>query len=313
MKVNSIFHVHTFRCGHAPDMTDEECVKIAISHNAKKIYFSDHCPFPDDAFGARMKYTMLDDYIENLLSLKEKYKDFIRIYIGLETEYFKKYEKDGYYQKLKSDKRIDFLLLGQHMAEMSDGQYTFSLKDKSDEYKYLGDAICEGLESGYFNYLAHPDRIFRYNNSWDDDKEKIADTIKCIALKSNVCLEKNLSSIRKNVYYKQFWENLPYGSQIVIGFDAHSLSDIDAGVAFLKNAFIKGNEIYSYNQIPKYSSEKLKQVRKKIKMSQKNFSEYLGISSKTLETWEQEKTDIPLPICRLLEMIEGNSNVTYIY
>ncbi|MBQ2577396.1 MAG: PHP domain-containing protein [Lachnospiraceae bacterium] len=46
MEKNEIFHVHTFRCGHAAEVEDEAYVKKAIELGADKITFTDHAPFP---------------------------------------------------------------------------------------------------------------------------------------------------------------------------------------------------------------------------------------------------------------------------
>ena len=48
------FHVHTYRCGHAENISDETYVKKAIELGVKSIWFTDHAPFPDNPFGARM-------------------------------------------------------------------------------------------------------------------------------------------------------------------------------------------------------------------------------------------------------------------
>ncbi len=69
------YHTHTTRCFHAIGK-DEEYVKAAIQANIKELGFSDHTPWHyDSSFKAsmRMPECQLDDYIESILSLKEKY------------------------------------------------------------------------------------------------------------------------------------------------------------------------------------------------------------------------------------------------
>lgn len=41
---NYNFHTHTFRCGHADLVDEEEYVKEYIAMGFKKIAFTDHCP-----------------------------------------------------------------------------------------------------------------------------------------------------------------------------------------------------------------------------------------------------------------------------
>lgn len=50
IKSTDIFHVHTYRCGHAEEVGDEEYVIKAIELGATGIWFTDHAPFPGDPF-----------------------------------------------------------------------------------------------------------------------------------------------------------------------------------------------------------------------------------------------------------------------
>ena len=51
IREKDIFHVHTFRCGHAENVSDEEYIKKAISLGASGIWFTDHAPFPEIRLG----------------------------------------------------------------------------------------------------------------------------------------------------------------------------------------------------------------------------------------------------------------------
>ena len=90
---NDIFHIHTYRCGHAKDVDDEAYVMKAIDFSAKGIWFTDHAPFPGDPFGNRMRYDQLEEYLGSLTILKEKYKGIIDIHIGLEIENFPSFNR----------------------------------------------------------------------------------------------------------------------------------------------------------------------------------------------------------------------------
>ena len=145
-----IFHVHSFRCGHAEDVSDEAYIKKAIELGAESIWFSDHAPFPGDYFRGRMRLDQLDEYISTLSDLKEKNKDKIAVHIGLEIEYLPSFDKAGYYAELKDKEGLEFFLLGQHFAEDPDdpGKYTFEWeKDRVEEHEFevMGKAIVEGV------------------------------------------------------------------------------------------------------------------------------------------------------------------------
>ena len=52
----NIFHIHSFRCGHAENIPDNYYIMKAIELKADEIWFTDHSPFPNNPFGARMKF-----------------------------------------------------------------------------------------------------------------------------------------------------------------------------------------------------------------------------------------------------------------
>ncbi len=229
IKDNDCFHVHTYRCGHAENISDETYIKKALSIGASGIWFSDHAPFPEDIFRGRMKYSELDEYISTLTNLKKKYSDRISVHIGLEIEYLPSYDNRGYYNYLLNDKKIEYLLLGQHMAEVKNGEYTFQWDKKylsANEYHALGNAEIQGIRSGYFSVIAHPDRIYRRKKDWDDKCQTIADLIINTAIKNNVLLEQNEESKRhKNHYRNEFWSHVN-DKYIIHGLDAHSADEL---------------------------------------------------------------------------------------
>lgn len=228
-----IFHVHSYRCNHAEDVPDEEYVKKAIELGASDIWFTDHAPFPNDPFGARMSYFQLDEYLGTLSSLKKKYSD-INIHIGLETEYFPHFDKSGYYAHLRSFEDIEMLLLGQHMAEMSDSPPAYSFSESKEyleenEFRLLGRAIVQGIGTGYFYAVAHPDRIFRRCNEWTADMEAVSLEIIEAAMAADIPLEINLSSIEfTGAYRKEFWQLVPDKAKCIVGFDAHSIYEMES-------------------------------------------------------------------------------------
>ena len=106
----AIFHVHTYRCGHAEMSTDESYVKQAIQLGATEIWFTDHVPFPGIVSSTRMRYDQLSEYISSLQYLKNQYQGKIDIHIGMEIEYMPQF--DAYYAELRE--MLEILVLGQH-------------------------------------------------------------------------------------------------------------------------------------------------------------------------------------------------------
>ena len=67
--------------------TLEEMVQSAIACGMKEIGFSDHAPMPFDCEWS-VKEEKIQDYINEALGLKEKYKGQITIYLGIEQDYY---------------------------------------------------------------------------------------------------------------------------------------------------------------------------------------------------------------------------------
>ena len=207
-----LFHVHTFRCGHAEMISDEEYIQKAIDLGATDIWFTDYAPFPGIPFGGRMKCEELLEYISTLKGLKKQYQRQIKIHIGLEIEYFSGYDQSGYYKELSSNPDLEILLLGQHMAEDPEDRkhYTFEWPKErllEDEYTALGDAMITGMKTGCFKIVAHPDRIFRRQKIWTLEMDAVAVRVIDAAVQSGLPLEKICSSMRhKHHYCKEFWE-----------------------------------------------------------------------------------------------------------
>ena len=232
-ETNPVFHVHTYRCGHAEPVPDEAYVKAAMKLGASDIWFTDHAPFPGNPFGARMDYEELEEYLAALTALKEKYTA-IQIHIGLETEYFPHFDQIGYYAHLRSLPALEMLLLGQHMAETSASPVTYSFSESKDylnrnEYKLLGSALVQGIRSGYFGAVAHPDRIFRRCSEWNEEMEALSSEIIQAAIDADIPIEMNLCSAESPIYHKRnFWQLVPETTRRIIGFDAHSLYELES-------------------------------------------------------------------------------------
>lgn len=224
--MKELFHVHTYRCKHASDEADELYIKRAVELGAEKITFTDHAPFPGNPFGNRMDIEQLPEYVDTLSELRKRYEGIIDVGIGLEIEYLPSFE--DYYKWLKESDKFDILVLGQHMYELADGRYSFSLNSKENESNGLAQAMIEGMNAGYFDVLAHPDRIFRRHREWDDSMTRLSLDIINVAMERQIPLEKNLSSMnRKRQYWPQFWELVPHAAEVVVGLDAHGVKELE--------------------------------------------------------------------------------------
>ena len=223
-----LFHVHTYRCWHAEEISDEAYIKKAIELGASGILFSDHTPFPGNPFRNRMDIEQLPEYLHTLHLLKEKYAGSITVRVGLEIEYLPSFH--GFYEELRKNPLLDFMMIGQHMFEDCPGIYSFQLSSsEKNEREHIGcmNAMIQGIESGLFDVVAHPDRCFKRRKEWTEEMASLSRTLIDAACRANMKLEKNLESMkRKRNYREEFWDLVPDTADIVIGTDAHSLAEL---------------------------------------------------------------------------------------
>lgn len=224
MKVN--LHTHTYRCGHA-DGTDEAFVLAAIAAGFTHLGFSDHTPFPYEnnyQNGSKMQLQELEGYIASVLALKEKYRQQIRIFLGLECESVPRFFP--YLKQLGST--MDYLILGNH-GDWSTGEvYTARLETPQQLEKYVQTAV-EGMESGLFLYLAHPDLMLCSYPEFDDAAEKLSRQLCREANRLGIPLEYNLYGLQKvkkpnclGYPSLPFWQIVAEENGVAcVGVDAH--------------------------------------------------------------------------------------------
>ncbi len=194
MKTN--YHTHHELCGHAIGNCDDYA-KEAVKNGFIELGFSDHTPNPNMSdFHVRMKPEGIDQYINEINIAKEKYKDTLKIYSGLEAEFF--FNHDDYYKELTN--QTDYLILGQHYVSFSKDYNNlisgFGLTTK-DQIELYADYVCEGMRSGYFIMLAHPDLYMNSYVEWDEHSERVARRIIETAKETNTLLEFNANGFRR--------------------------------------------------------------------------------------------------------------------
>ncbi len=226
MQIYANYHTHTYRCGHATG-EDREYVEKAIECGYKILGFSDHTPYPVPGFvsGMRMKLEETDGYFASLESLRKEYKDDIDIYFGVEAEYFPEYF-DALTEFLR-DYPLDYMIMGNHFVPCEHkGTYIGGdFKDPAALHMYTKNVI-EGLSTGRFMYLAHPD-LPRYTGpNKEEELEKCYREICAAALRLNIPLEINMLGYTRrpaSVYPNDKFFDIAKetGNDVIIGVDAH--------------------------------------------------------------------------------------------
>ena len=283
---NYNYHSHTYRCGHASFIDDIEYIKKYINAGFKNIGISDHMPnskyqLPDER--NRMDITHFNNYLKSIKKIKKQNKD-IDVLIGLECEYSNIL---GKHLCLLKDK-CDYLILGQH--------YIDNVNPISNaEYPLLyAEIVCEALDTGLFDYIAHPDYFLKFRDTIKDNDKKlyISNCKKCFtkicmkAKKLNIPLEINLNYLNNIRVMKD--NEFPYPHSLlfncvskmhnacVVGIDAHNPNVIlkyKESFNKILRYFPKLNIIYDYDPVT-YRTNLLNKKYNIFKKNVKSFEYY---------------------------------------
>lgn len=186
---NFNYHTHTYRCKHAEKgLTDEEIVKEFIKKGFKTVAFTDHCPekeIIDTRDDMRMDYSQKDEYLESIKTLKEKYKDEIKIETGYEVEYLPGQEENLI--ELKNE--VDKIILGQHFIYDKDNKNLkiFRHADFTDEdlIKYA-EYVETAIQKGIPDIIGHPDIYMLARDNFGENESKVANIICNVKLLKNI-------------------------------------------------------------------------------------------------------------------------------
>ena len=242
MKITN-YHTHTTYCDGKNSC--EEMVLSAIKNDMSEIGFSVHSPLPFYADWA-IREDRLDEYKNELLALREKYKDQIKIYIGIEQDYFSETSTEGF----------DYVIGSVHYI-YKNGEY-LSLDINADEVKnnikkhYNGDALayCEDyykLVADVYNktkcqIIGHFDLITKFNERLpliDTNAPRYKKAVKKALdslFKAPAIFEINTGAISRG------YRTCPYpqeeimdviaenGKPFVVNSDSHSVESIAFGI-----------------------------------------------------------------------------------
>ena len=220
-------HTHTVRCNHAVG-EDREYVEAAIRAGMTALGFADHCPqfFPVKDYYShfRMHPEQAAEYAESIRALKKEYAADIRILLGFETEYYP--ETFDALIDFVRPLQLDYMIMGQHFVgnEYDEGSYYAASEGKKEAYleQYVNQ-VKEGLLTGAFTYLAHPDIVW-YCGDPGFYRQQMSDLCR-FAREHDIPLEFNLLGLMNGRCYPSpaFWDiAAETGCKAVIGWDAHS-------------------------------------------------------------------------------------------
>lgn len=227
MKEN--FHTHTPRCHHATG-TDEAYVLAALESGFSRLGFADHAPWHyRSGYAAPMRMTPADfpGYRDSVTALKAKYTGQIDVCLGLEMEYFPRYVD----QIRRMHDQGVYLIMGQHYLDSDEEcPYIPQICSIDDNILRYGDQVAEGLATGLYAYVAHPDLFMRGHREMSPACQRVADVICQAAREADVPLEYNLLGLGDRLAGHDrgypgdaFWQYCAdKGVRAILGMDAHS-------------------------------------------------------------------------------------------
>ncbi len=217
------YHTHTVRCKHAVG-TEREYIEAAIAKGFEVLGFSDHVPQPyppEYVSRIRMEMSQRQEYMDTLKALREEYRDKIRIRIGFEAEYSPRFF-EPLMEELKKDPP-DYLLLGQHFVpDEVYGVYSGNETDSEEILSHYVDLVIEGMRTGEFLYVAHPDLL--YFTGPDQIYRKHMERLIADSIENHYPLEFNIHGFLGKRWYPSerfFSMASEMGATFVLGCDAH--------------------------------------------------------------------------------------------
>ena len=244
----SDFHMHSWFSGDS-DENPENNIKKAIELKMKHICFTDHQDFN---YKYNPGYFDLDynSYFNSLNSLKEKYKDFIDIRIGLEIG-LEPHLKDTT-EEFASKMPYDFCIASTHLIDGNDPYSPEYFEGRSEKecFKEYFEYTLENIKlCNNFDVYGHIDYIKRYapnkdkNFNYEDHKELIDEILTSLIKKdkgieiNTASLYKGMSETNPNAKIVKRYKELG-GRIITVGADAHTFDKVGYGFDIAKEILI---------------------------------------------------------------------------
>lgn len=258
-------HIHSPYCPHGSTDSFEEYINKAIQLGLSEITFTEHLPLPSNfkdpspKQDSGMNENFIMEYFDELTFLKEKYKNKIKINIGVEVDFIEGYEKEVKEKLDKYGKYLDDAILSVHMLKINDEYYCidFSVEEFEKVINLLGN--IENVYNKYYQTLklainsnlgkykptriGHLNLVRKYNQKFPFDysnNKNLEEVVKLLKEK-NYEFDFNISGLRKH-YCKEPYINgnllkliKKYNIKFVLGSDSHSSKDIESIKGFNEN------------------------------------------------------------------------------
>lgn len=236
------YHTHTFRCKHATGDAPDYA-RFANDNSYETLGISDHTPLPGIPVSQeiRMDISELGAYVQAIETAQKRFPG-LNILKGMECEYFKEHQS-FYTDELRGRHGLHYLILAQHIFR-SNGEWVFFWKGLKGirELKAYTDSLIEGIGSGLFDFIAHPDIFGAFYAPWDTETIACSRAILSAAKDAGIPVEINTHGYRKKkidtpcgqryLYpLEPFWELVSaYDLPVIVSSDAHKPEDLGAKI-----------------------------------------------------------------------------------
>ncbi len=244
------FHQHSlFSDGKAEP---EEYIKQALELGFEAMGFSEHSPLPFKT-PFSLKIENIENYVETLDALKEKYRDQLSVYRSLELDFVPGFSED--FEKWKRLCKVDYAIGGVHLVKPNDteelwftdgpdrniydqGVETFFGNDIKKAVKTYYHQLNGMVESQHFDVVAHVDKITMHNqNRFFTEEEKwyrdlVSETLHLIKEKELI-IEVNTRGLYKKRSNKLFPDGktlqqvIESDIPVILSSDAHQPGEIN--------------------------------------------------------------------------------------
>ena len=190
-------HNHTPLCNHAEGSV-AEYIHAAMQAGTKIFGFSDHAPMDFDP-QYRMKFEEMQEYEQEVLKAKEKYKDQVEILLGYEVDYL-----PGHMDTRVLNADVDYLIGSVHFIEgwgFDNPEFIgkWESQDVDEIWQKYFDTIAEMAKSRLFNIVGHLDLIKVFKFMPKGDISVMAREALVAIKEANMVLELNVAGYRKDV------------------------------------------------------------------------------------------------------------------
>lgn len=249
-------HIHSPYCPHGSKDALEDYVKRAIEIGLDEITFTEHLPLPENfkdpspENDSAMSIDQLHKYMEEVRNLKYKYKDKIKINLGVEVDYLEGYEEETRKLLDKYGMYFDDSILSVHILNFNGEYYVIDYSKEEFEniynlmggvsdvyykyYKTLKKAVRTDLGEykpkriGHLNLVRKFNRVFPYNY----DNNIVLEELLMLIKEKGYELDYNVSGLLKEYCKEPYISGhllelvKKYKIPVVFGSDAHSVKNM---------------------------------------------------------------------------------------